>query len=176
MASSTKDTYLDLVSGKIKQTRAINSNTGNPNEIVATDSGGRININLLPTGLGAETVVLQTTENLAAGDFVTFTAGSPATIRKAFGGASSPRPAFGFVLSGYSTGADATVYTISQRNNMLTGLHPGNDYYLATTVGAEGTITDSLTGPVAGNIIQYIGRADTASSIVFMNVITVEQA
>lgn len=173
---TTKDTFLDVDAGKIKQLRAINSNTGTANQIVATDSGGRININLLPTGLGVETIVLNTSEALAAGDFVTITEGSPATIRKAFAGATGPRPALGFVLNGYGSGVSATVYTISQRNNMVTGLNPGKDYYLSPNPGEEGKIVDTLPDAAPGSLVQYIGRADTDKAIVFSNVLTIERA
>ena len=64
--------YLTIESGVKVLKRAIISFTGRPNELVATDSNGKIAFNLLPDGIEAPLVTATAVENIDAGDWVHF--------------------------------------------------------------------------------------------------------
>ena len=115
----------------------------------------------MPTGIGPDTVTIEASENLAAGDFINIHDSSGPRVRKA--DASNTRPANGFVLAAVTSGQSATVY-LSGRNTELTSLTPGTRYYLsATTAGAV-----TATAPSAsGELVQYLGAVDSATSLVF---------
>ncbi len=64
--------YISLVAGKLKEIfgQVTSSGVGDADKIVALDATGKIDISLLPPGVGAEVVVAISSENLGAGDFV----------------------------------------------------------------------------------------------------------
>lgn len=131
-------------------------------KIVALDSNGKLDSTLLPTGVGAETVSVLASENLAAGDFVnTYNNAGTLNVRKA--DADNNRAATGFVLANVTSGNNATVY-LAGINNQLSSLTPGAKYFLGTTAGAVST-----DGPTTSNALwQALGKAisDTAISVV----------
>jgi hypothetical protein len=168
-------TYLNVLLGKIKQITAVTTGgSGKENSIVGTDATGRLAMSLMPVGIGPETITAKATSSLTAGDFVFMYKGaSGAELFKADASPSSGavRPATGFVLVDVGAGATATVYSISNTNTSKSGLIIGDDYWLST----GGGITN--TPPVTPTwLCQYIGKADTVSSIVFSNVLTIELA
>lgn len=152
-----------LASGVQQLVAAIQASAGaaDANKIIATGSDGKLDTTLLPTGVGPDTVTIEASENLAAGDFVNIHDSAGAKVRKA--DASNGRPAGGFVLAAVTSGQNATVY-LSGRNTELTSLTPGTRYYLSAA--AAGTAT--ATAPTAsGQLVQYLGTADSATSLVF---------
>ena len=162
--------FLALVSGKIKEIFA--SATGTANAIPAGDATGRLDISWMPVGIGAETFTAVASEALSAGDFVNiYNASGTLTVRKA-DATTNGKPAHGFVLAAVSSSGTATIYSLSQTNTQVTGLTPGADYYLDTTPGQIITTPPSTTG----NIVQYIGVASSATSIIFENTKTIEVA
>ena len=162
--------FLALVSGKIKEIFA--SATGTANAIPAGDATGRLDISWMPVGIGAETFTAVASEALSAGDFVNiYNASGTLTVRKA-DATTNGKPAHGFVLAAVSSSGTATIYSLSQTNTQVTGLTPGADYYLDTTPGQITTTPPSTTG----NIVQYIGVASSATSIIFENTKTIEVA
>ena len=164
--------FLQLVSGKLKEIYA--SVTGTPNAIVATDATGRIDISFMPIGVGAETVVAPTSDNLAAGDFVNiYLNAGVATLRKADATTNS-KPAHGFVSAITTSPAVATMYILGVTNSNVAGLTAGTRYFLDKTV--PGGLT--ATAPSAtGNIVQELGIATSATSVLtFDNQSTVEIA
>ncbi len=73
------------------------------------------------------------------------------------------KPANGYVLEDVAQGSTAIVHKIGLITE-LSGLTVGSTYYLSTTSGAYTT-----TAPVAsGNIIQKLGKANTASIMSFV--------
>jgi hypothetical protein len=162
--------FLALVSGKIKEVFA--SATSTANAIIAADSSGKIDVSFLPTGVGAEVVVAPASENLVAGNFVNiFDNGGVANIRKA-DATTNAKQAHGFVISNVTAPANATVFFESNTNTAVSGLTVGSDYYLATTAGTITTTPPSS----AGNVVQFIGRAQTATAINFINSEPIEVA
>lgn len=166
--------YIALVSGKLKEVIATVVSTGvsEANKIVALDSTGKLDVSVMPSGVSAEVIVVATSENLTAGQFVNlYDNGGTITARKA-DATTNAKPAHGFVLDSTTSPANATVYFESQQNSALTSLTVGADYYLSTTPGGVTSTPPSS----AGNIVQYIGRATSATNLPFIPCDTIEIA
>ena len=155
--------FLDIVSGVLTQIQAITSSAGagDAGKIPALDGGGKLSSTMMPTGLGADTLSIETTENLSAGDLVNVYDSTGAKVRKA--DASNSRRANGFVLSGFTTGQMALVY-FEGSNNQLSGLTPGANLFLSAAVAGGATAT-APSG--SGNIVQSVGVATSATSMNF---------
>ena len=110
-------------------------------------------------------------EALTAGDFVNvYSSGGNIMVRKADGG-SAKLPAHGFVLASVGSGTTAQVSPLTSTNDALSGLIPGTEYYLSTSV-AGGVQT---TPPNATNVLrQSLGVAISATAIVTTNAMAVE--
>ena len=155
--------FLALVSGRIREVIATVASSGvaDDGKIVALGTDGRLDASVLPVGIGAETKLIQATENLQAGNLVNiWSSGGLFRVRKADASIAG-KEANGFVLSSVTTGQDAAVY-LEGTITGLAGLTPGR-YYLATSPGEI-----SLTAPTAtGNVVQYIGEAISTTEVTF---------
>lgn len=160
--------YFADVSGKLVETQPITTSVGagDAAKIVQTDASGRLDISVMPAGVGAEVSVLPTSESLVAGNFVNiYNSAGVATARKA-DATTNAKPAQGFTLAAVTSPSNATVYGISTKNTALTGLTPGNDYWLSTTPGGV-----AIAAPqAAGNFVQELGTSESASAMVLSNV------
>ena len=158
------DRYQTLDNGCKKLTEATTASTGvaEAGDIIALDGTGKIDISLLPNGIGADVKVLEAFENIDAGDFVNiFDDGGTPKIRKADN--SNDREADGFVLNAISAAATGTVY-FEGGNTALAGLTPGDRYYLSTA----GDVTSTPVDPdvaAAGTLHQYLGKASSSTEI-----------
>lgn len=156
--------FLRNVSGRIKEVVGIvvSSGVANDGDIPALDASGKLDVSLLPSGIGQNTVAVTASEALAAGDLVNIydNTGTP-NVRKADATAEG-KECNGFVKSAVSNGASATVYLSGNSITGLTGLTAGRRY-LSTTPGAS-----TATAPSAsGNVVQKIGDAVSATVIAF---------
>lgn len=155
--------FLALVSGRIRETVATVASSGiaDDGKIVALGTDGRLDASVLPVGIGAETKLIQASENLSAGNLVNiWDSGGQFRVRKADASISG-KEANGFVLSSVTSGQNASVY-LEGTITGLAGLLPGR-YYLATS---PGEIT--ATAPAAsGNVVQYIGEAVSTTEVTF---------
>lgn len=150
--------YLKQVNGVLTEEASVTTST--PNRIVELDGTGKLNVNMMPTGIGPDTAVIQASENLAAGDFVNIHNSGGARARKA-DATTSGKEAHGFVLAAVTSGQNATVY-FEGTNDQVTGQTPG-PVFLATTAGAA-----TPTAPSgAGNVTQRIGIAVSTTAINF---------
>lgn len=162
--------FINIVAGKLKQIVA--SVTGTADAIPAGDATGKLDISWMPVGVGQEVLVAPASENLTAGNFVNLYLNSAViNVRKA-DGTTNGKPCHGFVLANVTSPANATVYFISNTNTQCAGLTIGSDYFLDTTAGAITATPPSA----AGNLVQYIGRAQSATAITMLNALTVEVA
>lgn len=164
--------YVALVAGKLKEVFGTVTSAGvaDANKIPALDSTGKLDSSLLPTGVGSETISAIASETLAAGDFVNvYNNAGALNVRKA-DATTNGKPANGFVLAGFASSASATIYLISQTNNQRSTLTVGAEYFLHTTPGAITTTAPSA----AGNIVQRIGFAFNATTIIFDNATFIE--
>jgi hypothetical protein len=163
----TTKKFLTVVSGTTTLTEAPSSSAGagDANKLIATNSSGLLDTTFLPPGVELQTVLLPTSETLTAGDFVNiFSNSGDPTARKA--DASNARPAHGYVLTGVTSPANATVY-LSGRNTAVTGATVGTVFLSATTAG--GFSSTSPATPGANVILQRLGNAISATAIVFEN-------
>jgi len=130
---------------------------GDAGKIPALDAGGKLDLTLLPNGVGPAVALILASENLAAGDFVNIydNAGTP-NVRKA--DASNSRRATGYVIASVTSGNNATVYFEGQ-NNQVSGLTPGARLYL----GAGGAVTETVPVTPGSQIHQLLGKALSAT-------------
>lgn len=134
---------------------------GFANKVPALDVSGRLDVTMMPTGIGAETSSLEAFGNLAAGDFVNvYNDAGTSKVRKA-DASSGVAPANGFVLAAFTSGQTATVYW-GGINNQVSGLTPGV-HYLHTTAGQSNHVAPAS----AGNVVQRIGYAVSATLFSF---------
>lgn len=143
---------------------AVNLSAGNGDagKTVILDSTGRISSTMMPTGIGADTAAILTSEALSSGDFVNIhNVSGTANVRKA--DASTPgKSANGFVLQSFGSGVQATVY-FEGTNTAVTGQTPGEVFLSATTPGLATSTPPSGSGQVA----QFLGIATSATTINF---------
>lgn len=157
--------FISIISGVKQLIEAITTSAGagDAGKIPALDASGRLDNSMMPVGIGADTKQLAASETLAAADIVNvWNDAGTAKARKADGSASG-KECVGFVLAGAASGANATVYFEGTITG-LSGLTPGTRYYLSATT--PGQVTDTAPS-TSGNVVQYIGRAISATEISF---------
>lgn len=155
--------FLRLVGGIITEVFGVQSSAGagNAGDLVALDDTGRINNDMMPVGIGADTAAITASETLAAGDWVNvWNDASAAKVRKA-DATTAGKEANGFVLAAVTSSNPATVY-FEGTNTQVTGQTPG-PVYLQTTAGAGGATIPSASG----NVVQQIGVAVSATAVNF---------
>jgi len=158
------DKYIKNNAGQLAEVEGTvtSAGAGDAGKIVALDSSGKLDNSIMPSGIGADTEVIASSENLAAGDLVNIWNDSGTRkVRKA--DASNGRRAHGFVLSSVTSPANATVY-LSGDITGLTSLTPGAAYYLSGSTAGASTATSPST---AGQISQEIGIAVSSTAIAF---------
>lgn len=134
------------------------------NKIVKLDGTGKLDSTVLPTGVGADTVSIISSENLAAGDLVNiYNNGGVGTCRKA-DASTSGKEAHGFVLAATTSPAAATVY-FEGTNTQMTGMTPGRQYLSATTAGKTTTTAPNT----AAQVVQIVGFATSATAMNFQS-------
>lgn len=155
------DKYLKLNSGVPTETEAkvTSAGAGDAGKIPALDGTGKLDTSMMPTGIGADTASIVTSENLAAGDFVNvFNDGGTPKVRKA-DATTAGKEAHGFVLAGVTAPAAATVY-FEGSNDQVSGATAGKVYLATTAGGFVGTAPSA-----SGNVVQQVGVATSATSI-----------
>jgi hypothetical protein len=152
--------FQTLALGREAMREALEMSTGvaDAGRIVAVGSDGKLDVTLLPTGVGPLVITGTAAEDIAAGDFINIT--STGGIRLA--DASNDRPAHGFVRDAFLTGATVTAYLRSGLNDDLSGMTPGARQYL-TTAGNRTEVAPSLPSSV---IHQFVGIAQSATQMV----------
>lgn len=156
--------YIATIAGQMTEVSglATSAGAGDAGKIPQLDAAGRIDASMMPVGIAADTQAITTSEALAAGDWVNIHNATGAKARKA-DATSAGKEAMGFVLAAFGSGAVATVY-FEGTNTQVTGQTPGK-VYLSTTPGA-GTTTAPST---AGNVVQPIGFATSATTVNFQS-------
>jgi hypothetical protein len=155
--------FLTFQSGSLTLIEATSSSagSGDSGKIVALDGTGKIHESMMPNGIGPEISTIVCSENLSAGNLVNiYNNAGTENVRKA-DATTNGKEANGFVLSSYTSGASAVVYTEGKISG-LTGLTPG-PLFLHTTAGASTSTAPSTVG----NVIQRIGVATSSTEIAF---------
>ena len=154
--------YLTNNAGTITEVASLQSSAGagDAGKIPALDAAGRLDNSMMPSGIGADTASVTSSENLAAGDLVNIWNSTGAKVRKA-DATTAGKEAHGFVLSAVTSPAAATVY-FEGSNTGVTGLTPGPQF-LSTPAGVA-----TATAPSgAGNVVQRVGFATAAAALNF---------
>lgn len=157
--------FLALVSGRKQEVAPVDASAGagDAGKLVALGTDGRLASTMMPVGIGADTKTLPASENLVAGDFVNLWDDAGTMKARKADGATSGKETDGFVLASVTAPANAVVY-FEGTNTQLAALTPGARYYLsAATAGAAVTTPPSASG----NVVQYLGRAASATEITF---------
>lgn len=153
--------YQTLVNGRDTLVAANQTSAGvaDANKLVALDATGKLDVTLLPIGVGPDVAMVVASEALAAGDYVNIyqNAGAPA-VRKA--DSTNDRPAHGFVKAAVLSAATATVY-FEGPNDSKSGLTIGTRQYLSSAGGTKTTAPVSPTDVIH----QFVGVAISATSI-----------
>ena len=151
---------LDLT---IVNAKTSSAGAGDSGKLPALDGSGRLDSSFLPVGIGADTQQIVASENLSAGDFVNiWNDAGTAKVRKA-DATTAGKEAHGFVLSAFSSAANATVY-FEGSNTAVSGRTPGVQF-LSTTAGSTSTTAPSASG----NVVQRLGFATSATVINFQS-------
>lgn len=157
--------FIGLVAGRLKQIAGVVTSTGaaNDGDLVALDASGKLDASVLPAGIGQNSVSATASEALAAGDLVNLWNNAGAIAARKADATAEGKEVSGFVKTAVANGAAATVFTPGNVITGLTGLTPGARQYLATTPGAR-----TETPPAAaGNVVQMVGIAASATSLAF---------
>lgn len=159
--------FLARVAGHTRQIFATVISAGAPNagDIVGLGPSGRLDMSVMPEGIGANTTQAAASEALGAGKFVNYhEAGGVFSVRLADN--SNGRPADGFVLEAVAEAATATVYPLDSTNAQLTGLTIGTRYWLGTAGSVTATPLDETDVANANKISQYLGVAKSVTELV----------
>lgn len=152
------------VTGVLSEKAATVVSTGGSNDgdLVALDASGKLDLSVLPTGVGPTTKTIATSEAVAAGSIVNIWDSTGQKVRLADASAASAgKVAMGFVLAAAASGANATVYFEGEITG-LSGLTPGTAMYL----GTAGALTATPT-TTAGQVLQRVGYATSPTTVDF---------
>lgn len=156
LRTGTGNEFFEEVTGIV-----VSAGASNDGDIPALDAAGKLDLSMMPTGIGADTSNVPSSENLAAGDLVNLWNDSGTIKARKADATTSGKQADGFVLAAVTSPANAVVYH-DGTNTQVTGLTPGKQW-LSTTPGKS-----TNTRPTAsGNVQQPVGVAITATSLTF---------
>lgn len=158
--------FVRLVGAKITRIFGVVVSAGSANDgdFPALDAAGKLDVSMMPTGVGVNTKSAVASEALAANDLVDLwnNAGT-LNVRKA-DATIAGKLADGFVKSGVASGASALVYLAGNVITGLSGLTPGTSQYLSTTAGLR---TEDVSAYVAGNVVMPVGYSLSATDMMF---------
>lgn len=138
----------------------VSAGAGSGGRIVALLDSGRLDLTMMPTGIGPDVYVFPASENLGSGEEINIWDDSGTLkVRKADATAAGKK-SHGYVLAAVTSGNNATVY-FGGINTSKSGLTPGSEYYLSTTAGAVTTTPASTVG----NVVQHVGVALSATEM-----------
>ena len=157
--------YIRHDNGRLKETEAVSVSQGasSAGAIPALGTDGRFDLSLMPTGIAPDVLVAVASDNLSAGMFVNvWDDNGTISIRRA-DASTAGKESDGFVLESATAGEQVMMY-FEGRNTSLADLVPGKRYYLSTT--NPGMPSDTV--PVGtGNVVQYLGRAVSPTTIAY---------
>lgn len=153
--------YQTLVNGRDTLIAGTQTSSGASmaNQIPALDSGGHLDVSLMPIGVGPDVSLIVASEALSAGNYVNIYSNSGVVnCRKA--DSTNDRPAMGYVNASVSSSGAATVY-FEGANANLSALTVGARYYL----GAAGVPQSTAPVSPTNSISQFLGIAVSATAI-----------
>ena len=155
------DKYQGLISGREQMVEGQVASTGvaEAGKIVALDGSGKLDLSVLPSGVGPLVILVVASEAISAGKYVNIW-DNVGTANVRLADSTNDRPAHGFVKDAVLIAGTATVYLRTGVNDDLTGLTPGARVYLDAAGGVQLTAPSIAGGDV---IHQFLGIAQTAS-------------
>lgn len=164
--------YIALVLGKLKEIAGTVTSTGAPDagKIPALDGTGKLDISLMPTGVGAEVVVAASKESIAIGAYVNLVLDGGVIKVQNADATNNAKPANGFVQDIITHPDPAvTVYLLGVRNSNHVGLTIGTKYFLSKAI--PGGVVDAATVATytTGNICQELGIATLTTELLTFN-------
>lgn len=156
--------FIRLISGILTEIAGVVISTGAPNDgdIPALDASGKLDVSVLPVGVGPEVQVMLASEALSAGDLVNIWLDVGVVKARKADNTAPGKEANGFVLSAYAPAASATVYGPSQLNTAKSALTLGATYWLGA---AGGIVAAPPTG--AAVVSQVVGKSVSLTTIMF---------
>ena len=158
--------FISIASNGAKKILTGITSTGGASDggkLVATDATtGRLDASLMPAGFGQQVMTATASEALVIGPVSLFNQ-TGFKARKAIATGKATK-ADGYVKQAYASGDTVTVYYDNDILSGLTGLTPDAEYYLSDTTAGGFTTTPPTTG--TGKILQYVGKAKSATEIV----------
>ena len=129
------------------------------------NAAGELDVSMIPSSVGgAGTLTCTASEALIVGPVDVYNNAGVLSARKADATSGSVKPADGYVKQTYSSGA-ADVVVFRQGNvTGLSGLTIGGDVFLGKT---PGTFVQSVAGYGAGDFVQKLGLAVSATAVLF---------
>lgn len=159
--------YIGLTATGKSLIRAIDtsSGSGDASKMVRTNSAGKLDLSLIPPGVGAPTLSIVCSESVTAGQLLNIHNSSGLKVRRA--DASNGRAAHVFTLTTHAANETVTVYGPGQELTGLTGLSIGSAYVLSyTTAGA--VLLEANYVPATGRGYQFVGFASSTTSLLFL--------
>ena len=138
------------------------SGVSDSSKVPILDASGKLDSSFLPVGVTQEYASITASEALSAGDFVNIYNSSGAKCRKA-DASTAGKEAHGFVIASVAQNATAIVLMSSNVNTHVTSATPGVVYLSASVAGGFTSTAPSASG----NVIQKLGVATSATSIMF---------
>ena len=160
--------YLELTTaGAVTEKLATVQSAGvaNANEIVALDAAGRLDVTIMPVGIGPEAKTVVASETITAPALVNlWNDGGTLKARYADASAASAgKQAHGYVLETINSAASGVIYFEGLITG-LSGLTLGATYFLSGTTPGAPTATAPTT---SGHSVQEIGVALSATELTF---------
>ena len=162
---STQQYFAEIVLGVVKNiATALSGGSGDANKIPQLDANGQLTEAMMPTGVSADVFTGVVSGSISANSLVAIVAGAKPIV---LADNSNNRPAWGYVLTGYTDGQTATVYkygTIPGQTGLTVGGLGGAGLCFLGTAGA---ITQTPVATGSGLVSQVIGAASTATTVEF---------
>lgn len=159
--------FIAHVAGRLVETplNAVSASAGaaDAGKLPELGGDGRLHASMLPVGVGPDTDTITASENLASGAKVSVWDDAGTRKARNADATAAGKEADGFVLEAVASGQPATVY-FEGRNTALTGLTVGARYYLSASTPGAVTATPPSG---SGNVVQYLGKAVSATSVAF---------
>jgi len=152
--------FLTNNAGTITEVQApvTSAGAGSNGLIPALNAAGVLDTSFMPSGVGADTQAVLTTEVISAGAYVNIWNNTGAYGLRNADNTAAGKEAHGFVLAGFSSGVSATVY-FNGNNTAVTGQTPGK-VFLGVTGGTSAT---APTG--TGKVVQVLGISPASTVI-----------
>jgi hypothetical protein len=159
--------FLARVAGRTKQIIAtvVSAGVANAGEIPALDSTGKLDMSVMPSGIGSNTTQAAASETLGAGKFVNFH-DDGGTFSARLADNSNGRQADGYVSAEFLSAATATIHPLDSVNAQMSGLTIGARYWLGTAGGVTATPLDETDTDNANKVSQYLGVAKSESELI----------